>query len=421
MRNYLRNFVVLLVLFALLLLLLPSQSAVDFGEWRAVVIHSDDWGLEGWFPEGISDSLRARLSRDVPAWQGAYLVSTLETADEVSDLAGWFSTLTDLDGLPLVIQANTILAGPAVRAESDGPLWPVHASGSGPDYFRPGLDAAVDAAIAAGVWWPELHGLTHYDLERYADARRAGDPLALAAAREGVFAYEGYRNEAELDRADEAYAREVIGEAVRRFEARFGRLPTSVIAADYRWGDEDEAIWAEEGIRVVQAKREQVDRSLAPHTRWGRVQKYLRRYWFDRYSPLKRIERTVDLEPYGDASPSAAQGARAAHRALEEAMDEGEPAVLSIHRVQLVSRDAAVARAGRAQLAEVIRLLEDRGGVRFLVDLEVEQLHDRGWSAIQRGGLVVLRNWTDEARVIAAPDGTEHLVGARSSVVLGNL
>jgi hypothetical protein len=420
MAKYLRYLVVLVPIAAGLFLMVPTPSAVDFGEWRAVVVHSDDWGLEGWFPATVSDSLRARLSADVPEWQSAYLHSTLESADEVRELAAWFATISDLDGLPFVLQANTIVAGPSVRAEADGDSWPVHASGSGPDYHRPGLDEAVDAAIAAGVWWPELHGLTHYDLARYTEARRAGDSLAESAAREGVFAYEGYRQEAELDRSDSTYARQVIHAAADGFESRFGRRPFSVIAADYRWGDEDERAWAEAGIRIVQAKREQVDRSIAPHTRWGRLQKRFRRLWFDLRSPLDRVERTVDLEPYGNTDADGAQGAVAAHEALEDAMARREVAVLSIHRVQLVSLDSTIAAAGRTQLAETIRLLQASGGVRFLVDEEVVQLRRQGWSVLRRGGVTVYRNWTDEDRILISPEGSEVRVEAGSSVASRN-
>lgn len=406
---------------ALVAIMTEPRSRVDFGEWRAVVVHSDDWGFEGWYPTGISDSLRSTLSVGVPQWQAAYLESTLEAASDVEDLAVWFETIRDLDGLPFVLQANTIVAGPSVRDDSRDESWPVHESGAGPDYFRPGLRDAIDAAIARGVWRPELHGLTHYDLHRYAEVRRAGDALALAGAREGAFAYAGYRRDAELDSTDPATARAIAGESVRRFSARFGRPPVSVIAPDYRWGPEDEAAWEALGISVVQARREQVDRAIAPHTRSGRMRKWIRRQVASRFSGLFGVERSVDLEPYGDPDPSAPQGAIAAHLAMESAFREGAPAVLSIHRVQLVSESDSIAEAGRRQLAEVIHLLEESGGARYLVDAEVEQLARRGWSVVRRGDWTVCRNWTDEPVTVELPGQARVTIPARTSVTSGNL
>ena len=132
MRSPTRFFLLCAFAAALLMnLLTPSPARVDFGAWRAVVIHSDDWGLEGWFPVGISDSLRSRLSEDVPDWQAAYLQSTLETAAEIDSLANCFAGIRDLDGLPLVLQANTILAGPSVRQPGGPATWP-----SGPPWWR---------------------------------------------------------------------------------------------------------------------------------------------------------------------------------------------------------------------------------------------------------------------------------------------
>lgn len=396
----------------------PPPPRVDPGAWRALVIHSDDWGLEGWFPSGVSDSLRAVLVADVPGWQRAYLHSTLETGAEVRELAELLASFTDLDSLPMVLQANTIVAGPSVRAEGPGPDWPVHPSGTGPDYPRPDRADAVDAAIARGVWWPELHGLTHYDLREYARARAGGDPLARAAAREGVFAYRGYRRDSELGHPDAARSRRVIGEAVRRFRLRFGRRPSSVIAPDYRWTEEDERVWAELGIGVVQAKREQADPTLGPHTRAGRLRKWIRRQWFALRSPLVAVERTVDLEPYGDPDPAAPQGAGAAAAAIEEAFARGEPGVVSIHRVQLVSRRPEIAAAGRAQLGELVRRLEAHGGVRFLVDDELRQLTARGWSIHHRGGRSILRNWTDAPVSVPLGDGRHRILPPGTSAVV---
>jgi len=400
-------------------LLTPRPARVDFGAWRAVVIHSDDWGLEGWFPETISDSLRAVLSEGVPVWQAAYLQSTLETGAEVDSLATWFARIRDLDDLPLVLQANTILAGPSVREPGGVQAWPIHESGSAADFARPHLRAAIDTAIARGVWWPELHGLTHYDLWQYARARADGDPLAGAAALEGVFAYAGYRRDSELDDDNGDHAREMARRSVDHFSARFGRPPTSVIAPDYRWGGEDELAWAESGIRVVQAKREQVDRSLSPRTPLGRLRKWIGRHRFALAGVLFAVERSVDLEPYGDDDPASQQGAATACAIIEDGFRRGQPGVVSIHRVQLVSQDEHVAAAGRAQLEELIRRLEDGGGVRFLVDNEVEQLARRGWSVLERGPWTILRNWGDAPVRVELPSGESRVLPARSSAVSG--
>jgi hypothetical protein len=400
-------------------LLTPTPPRVDFGVWRAVVVHSDDWGLEGWFPTGISDSLLTALSADVPDWQAAYLQSTLETGAEVDSLADWFSGIRDLDDLPLVLQANTILAGPSVREPGGGAAWPIHESGSTGEFSRPGLRRAIDAAIARGVWWPELHGLTHYNLRQYARARADGDPLAGAAALEGVFAYSAYRRDSELDETDADHARETARRSVDRFATRFGRPPTSVIAPDYRWGAEDELAWAESGIRVVQAKREQVDRSLSPHTRVGRLRKWIARRRFALSGGLFAVERSVDLEPYGDGDATSQQGAAAAARSIEVEFRKGRPGVVSIHRVQLVSRNADIGAAGRAQLGELMRQLKEGGGVRFLVDAEVEQLARRGWSILERGPWTVLRNWGDAPVRVVLPSGESGVLPARSSAVSG--
>ena len=270
------------------------------------------------------------------------------------------------------------------------------------------------------MWWPELHGLTHYDLHAYAAARAAGDPLARSSAAEGVFAYPDYRRDHELGHPDRDRARAVVDESVRRFRQRFGRDPGSVIAPDYRWTDVDERAWLEAGIRVVQAKREQVDPTDLPRTPPGRLRKWLDRQWFELRGDLFAVERTADLEPYGDPDPGARQGAHAAAAAVEAAFDRSAPGVVSIHRVQLVSRDPEIARAGRVQLVELFRRLEEEGGVRFLVDAELRQLSRRGWSVHDRGGRLVLRNWTDQPVRCILPDGRSEFLPARTSVAVRN-
>ena len=284
--------------------------------------------------------------------------------------------------------------------------WPVHPSGtsSGP-YARPGLAEAVDGAITDGTWWPELHGLTHYDLFAYAAARRRGDATERRARDYGCFAYDGFLRETELASDDPRRARNVASMAVALFERRFGRRPHSMIAPDYRWGPEDEDAWSELGIDVVQAKREQIDARLRPSSRWGRLSK-----WWERTRDLHRgrfvyLDRPARLEPYGDPDPACEQGALEAAAAVRAAWQRGEPGILSVHRVQFSSFDSQVAQVGRDQLRRCLRELQRDGSVQFLVDLEVAQLLRRGWSRIERGGTTVVRNHSGGNIRLRVPEG----------------
>ena len=394
-----------------------TASRTDFGEWRVIVLQSDDWGFEGWFPDRAAADSLADLARDVPPKLQAYARSGLETAAEVDSLRVRLMRLRDADGLPLVLQANTVVAGPTVRASGagDGPhAWPIHPSGRGSGrYARPGLDTAVDRAIDVGVYRPELHGLTHFDLAEYAAARAADDPVAERARRFDTMAYRGWLRGTELSGSDPAAARRIAEAAIDRFRARFGRAPASVIAPDYRWGREDENAWADLGVRAVQAKREQVDGRVDPTTPWGRVRKVVERLvdrWRARFVYLDRPAR---LEPYGDASLDAPQGARTAAASVRAAWERGEPGIVSVHRVQLVSYDEPIARAGWEHLRALATELSEDGPVRCLVDAEVAQLWRQGWSVIERGPWLVVRNFGDGPVEIDPGDGR----GARSFAV----
>ena len=382
---------------ALVGLLRAPRPAVDLGAWRVVVLQSDDWGLEGWFPDLETARALAYLTDPLPPRMRAYGRGGLETADEVAQIADLLASREDADGLPFVLQANTIVAAPTVRAERDdgsGFGWPLHAAGEGEGrYARPGLREAVDAAIARGVWWPELHGLTHFDLPAYAAARAVGDTLAARARVFDTFAHMGWLQHTELDGSDPQQALRIAHAARDRFVERFGRSPHSVIAPDYRWGPEDEQAWVEVGLEVVQAKREQIDRQIRPHTRQGRALKWLRQRWEARTRALHPLERPAELEPYGDPDPTAQQGALAAAAAVRAAWSEGQPGILSVHRIQLVAFDPTLAEAGRSQLLHWIDVLQAEGPVRCLVDTEVAQLQQRGWSRLDRGPWTVIRNF----------------------------
>ncbi len=390
----------------------PAPSAIDFGRWRIVAIESDDWGMEAWVPDlQAAHALADQGSRLGPKL-GLYASSSLETAADVDSLAALLAQFRDSDGLPAVLQANTIMAAIDLdscgnddfRLEGNSVL--LRAPGSCGAYYRQGLNEAVDSARSQGVWRAELHGLTHFDLGAYEQAVAEASSLTVRARSVGAVAFPHWLTRTELGSGNLQQARSFAKLSCRLFEERFGREPLSVIAPDYTWGKEDEEAWAEQGLQVVQAKREQIDPALirgGGNTFLRRFRKVLERFADQRRGRFVYLERNVRLEPYGDFDANCLAGSSQALGQTLGAWKRGEPAIVEAHRLQFSHLDPQVSRAGRLQLRRFLDTLESRGQVRYCVDVEIAQLRRQGWSIVKRGPWTIVRNYTERPLLLDFP------------------
>jgi len=421
MRRGLKGVVAAYLLLAVVRVLAVPSPAVDPGRWHLLVIESDDWGLEAWFPTVEAANELADLVPSRPAWLKLYGRSSLESAAEVESLSVLLARHHDRDGLPAVVQANHIVA--AVDLEGCDPQgrpfdalpFKLRRPGVCGAYERPGRVEAIDRARRMGVWRAELHGLTHFDLAALEDAW--GDSVQVRAARVGTVAFPGWLTRGELGSGDRLWENELVFTAVQRFIERFGRPPRSVIAPDYTWNAMDEDAWRRSGVGVVQGKREQLDPAHPGRGVTGRVRKALRRWWDRRRGTMCYLERNARLEPYGSDDPQCPQGAVHALEEIRRAWSRGEAAILEMHRVQFSHFDPEVARAGRAQLDEVLTRLEKEDTVRYCVDIELAQLMRRGWSVLKRGPWLIVRNYTGHVVVIDLPGGGSRVVDTGTHIL----
>jgi len=364
---------------------------LDWHRLKAVVIQSDDWGLCAWVPDDQAHRVLAgQPAFRTPAGQ-RYGRSTLESATDVNRLAATLLEFRGGDGLPPVWQANTVVASPdwprLLPPRFEALELPLAVPGAAPGRWeRPGLAAAIGSARAQGLWWPELHGLHHLPAGAWLGALRQGRNDARLAHEQQSPICAAVEASGEYDPAEprEVRARD-LREALSRFEAAFGRRPASFCPPDYRFDDWLEAEAESLGLTTLQGKPEQAGAGLAP------LRRRLLRLRFPHFAGARfYLPPRVAFEPRGQADPAGRLGAEAAHRAAREAWRGGRPAVLSTHRLNYAHLDEDWSEAGRSALRDLLgRLAAD--GAMFLVDAEVRQLAERGWSlrALGRRGTLL--------------------------------
>lgn len=353
---------------------------LDWRRLKAVVIESDDWGLCAW----SADTHALRVLADTPAFRHPagrrYGGSTLESAEDLAAMRAILEGAAGAGALTPVLQANTVMAAPAFDrlhppmfdAETlplaDFPHPP-------PRWRRPGLDRALRAAIEAGTWWPELHGLHHLPEAAWLHALRRGEPDARRAFEQQCIVCSAVEHGGEYGEDEPLeLRRRNLALAVEKFRALFGRAPGSFCPPDYHWEatlDRDaEALGLTtfQGVAEVAGARLPRFRRLFHRFRWPHFEGR-------RFAMPPRIA----FEPLSADGPSEALGIERTWRAVQDAWRRGQPAVVSTHRMNYVHLTPGWAEAGREALAALLARLAGAGAM-FLVDFEVRALLERGWS-----------------------------------------
>jgi hypothetical protein len=258
---------------------------------------------------------------------------TLETAEDLTALSALLKRHRDSGGRHPCFVMNFILANPDF-AKMSAASWqhidlvPL-AQGLPWGWDRPGLFDAYKQGIADGVFYPALHGSTHFcrsAVERNlsGDGKRADLLRTLWQAgtpyihwRMPWIGYEYWDPEKPEDQRMMAaeVQQETIGETVGWFAKMFSTLPRSACAPGYRANDSTHRAWAQHGIRVAQNG----PGSNAPP-------------YFDRFEILQ-LSRNVEFEPAIDTSFSVELCLQKAERAFAS----GLPAIVSVHSINFHS------------------------------------------------------------------------------------
>ncbi len=370
-------------------------SMVDWRAIQSVAIHSDDWGLCGFLPESmILDEAQIELINP-GNFPPVYWTSTLEDSNDVNELASVLAKYLDRDGNPAVFQANYITS--SLQSTPDGWL-EYDIPEFHPAYQRPGMWNAVNSAIEAGVWVPELHGTWHYNplqMKSIVTGNRKLEELNNA----GLLLFPDCMSAFELGlEADRKVIEDDLDRSVGIFKDLFGTLPHSMIAPDYVWYRNDENLWKSTGLRAVQAKIEQRRPNQNKYT--GHVMKMFER-GIRRISEkqLYYIERNCRLESLQHSDRDATISK--CYDDVLTSWNRGEPAVVETHRINFVSTDPDLQNIGLSALDNLLSKIETQD-VTWLCDDEIAQLSKTGTSSRIFGDQVICRNYTHSRRLVIA-------------------
>jgi hypothetical protein len=300
-----------------------------------VVLQSDDWGRAGLRDrEGLEHLAAAGLVLG----ERPYDFYTLEAAEDLAALRAVLRSHRDSVGRSPSLEMNFIAANLDFEKMSAESFQQIHllplAEGLPAGWNRPGLVEAYRAGIQEGLFYPALHGVTHFcraAVERYLDAGdltdsgerghllrilwKAGTPYIHW--RMPWIGYEYWDPGASPDDrflpADTQ--RDLIGKAVGDFAKLFSTLPRSACAPGYRANDDTHRAWAQIGIRVAQNGP---GSATPPH--------------FDRHG-LLQLYRTVEFEPAVDPDFSLDACLRSAEACFERKI----PAIVSVHSINFHS------------------------------------------------------------------------------------
>jgi hypothetical protein len=363
-----------------------------------VLLQSDDWGRVGVRDHDGFDQLR---SAGVNLGKHPYDLYTLETAEDVYSLIETLQKHRDSSGRPACLEMNFSLANVDFPRTVADDFRRIHlrplSEGLPGKWSRPGLLEAYAHGIAEGVFYPALHGLTHFcrpAVEACLSRRsNRGDLLRTLWQAETPYihwrmpwiGYEYWHPERPSDERFLAAGMQhrLIKEAAAIFRKLFAMAPFSACAPGYRANDDTLFAWAEQGIRVTQNGTGGISAVRLDA------------------SGMLQLFRTIDFEPVVDSSFSVDDCLRTA----KECIWRGTPVVVSVHSINFHSTLKHFRSATLQLLHQFLSALErSYPNLLYVHDEDLWQIVDRGSYEHEGGTIAVSAKQQSVAREVSAAE-----------------
>jgi hypothetical protein len=346
-----------------------------------VLLQSDDWGRVGVRDREGYEQLRAN---GIKLGENPYDYYSLETAEDVIALRDMLKRHRDATGRPACIVMNFLMANLDFQEMAETGfqglnLMPL-SHGLPGAWKRPGLFEAYRQGISDEVFYPALHGLTHFCRLAVERALRApGDRNNLLRTlwkAETPYVYWrmpwiGYEycnpEKPQAGFLDAETQKRLIAEATREFQKFFSTVPLSACAPGYRANNDTHRAWSQCGVRVAQNGS---GGAVPPH--------------MDKWEMLN-LHRTIDIEPFERGLPLEKY-----MQLAERCFERGVPAIVSMHSINFHSSLKDFRGPALRVLDEFLSALEAKHpDLLYVHDMNLYELVTRGKFRGPRGPVSV--------------------------------
>jgi len=333
---------------------------------KLVVIESDDWGTIRMPSKEVYDKLLKSGIRVDNCFYNKY--DSLASEEDLSALFDVLKQFRDINGKPLVITANTIVANPDFDKIRNSDFKEYHY-----ELFTETLKKYANhdksfllwkQGIQEGVFYPQFHGREHVNINRWMKALQSNFKETHFAFDLGLFGISthittekrrSYLAALDFDSiSEQEQYRTILSDGLNLFEKIFGYRSLSFIATNNIWHSGIDPVLAQAGISYIQGASTQyqpigdnnpykiIRHSLGERTKSGQIY----------------LTRNCSFEPTMNESKNIVKDCL---HDMEVAFRWGKPAVICSHRLNFIG---CIVQENRTQnlklLAELIKIAQNK-------------------------------------------------------------
>lgn len=287
-----------------------THNLRNLSGWRTkrhiVVIESDDWGSIRMPSFEIYKHL---TSNGVKLGKYGYeKVDTIASCEDLEKLFEVCNSFHDINGRPLVITANAVVANPDFEKikESDFREYYYELITTTMERYYPKASPFPlwKEGMSAGVFHPQLHGREHINVPMWMNSLKCNHTGVREAFNKGVFSVLVSHEEDTREKNTDAYnyktieelavIKQSIIEASQLFEKLFGYKSKSFIAPSYKWDTSIEDVLNTIGVKYIQGLFKHTENGLVKYNYIGKRNRngqiYLNRSCSFEYSQIPNVD-----------------------------------------------------------------------------------------------------------------------------------